>query len=324
MKQSLSPLPDLQTLRAGLTSVFSRNGAADGQLSILDRQPAIQASSFPSEIVTYRFGDGGERRLLCKYATGQCQSGHGHRGGLAYEIAVYREILQPLQTSTPRFYGAYSNTETGETWLILEYLDDSLWVNKSPDPCAMELAAEWIGQFHAANQVRLNSTPMAFLKTYGAEYYRGWVRRTSVFASHWHQRFPWLDTLCERAEDFIAPLLVPPQTVIHGEYYPENVLFHNGTIYPVDWESAAIAAGEIDLASLTEGWPAKTVRECERKYRRTRWPDGAPADFDRTLGAARLYTQFRWLGDEPAWTTDQSFLWRYEHLRSESERMGLI
>src|SRR5439155_702258 len=88
-----------------------------------------------------------------------------------------------------------------------------------------------------------------------------------------------------------------PRTVIHGEYFGLNIIYQNGTSWPADWQSAAIAPGEIDLASLTHSWPRPLVRKCEREYRRSRWPDGAPDDFPEILEAARAYMNFRWLGD---------------------------
>ena len=117
-------------------------------------------------------------------------------------------------------------------------------------------------------------------------------------------------------------LLAPPQTVIHGEYYPQNVLAQEGVIYPVDWESAAVAAGEIDLASLTEGWPAEFARRCEEEYALARWPEGAPPEFERTLAVARLYFPLRWLGHAGTLTPERSrFL---DRLRLAGERLGLI
>ena len=185
------------------------------------------------------------------------------------------------------------------------------------------MAARWIGRFHAANEARLSSTPLPFLNTYDSAYYQGWARRTSLFAGPVQQRFPWLTTLCERSQVAISLLLAPPVTIIHGEYYPKNVLYRAGIIYPVDWESAAIAAGEIDLACLTDRWPAETVRECESAYQQARWPDGAPAAFAQRLAAARLYMHFRWLGDRPEWTTHQQY-WRFKYLRAVGEQLGLI
>ena len=69
-----------------------------------------------------------------------------------------------------------------------------------------------------------------------------------------------------------------------------------------DWESAAVAEGLIDLACLTDGWESKIADVCMATYIRTRWPEGAPAEFARVLNAARLYMAVRWLGDDPDFT----------------------
>jgi aminoglycoside phosphotransferase (APT) family kinase protein len=261
--------------------------------------------------------------VLCKYTAGHDDDVYGHRGGIMYEAMVYRHVLQPLSISAPALYGVYTDGRRGETWLILEYLAASVLLEHAPHPAAVVTAARWIGRFHAATEARFSSTPLPFLNTYDAAYYQGWVRRTALFAEPVRPRLPWLMPLCERSQGALALLLAPPVTIIHGEYYPKNVLYREGIIYPVDWESAAIAAGEIDLACLTDRWPADTVRECERAYQQARWPHGAPAAFAQRLAAARLYMHFRWLGDRPEWTTRQQY-WRFEHLRSAGEQVGLI
>jgi hypothetical protein len=324
-----SLLPNLQTLTVGLTSVLRSGGFATDRVTILGRQLNAYATSFPSEIVTCRVEDGSELRLFCKYATGQSGNTHniyGHRGGVIYEAAVYGRLLQPSPASTPTFYGSHTDSSTGGTWLILEHLDNTLRVNRTPEPAAsMNVAARWIGRFHGSAKEHFSKAPISsFLNRYDAEYYLGWARRTSLFAGHWHQRFPFLATLCERFGELVVLLLKAPPTLIHGEYYGSNILFRNGIVYPVDWESAALAAGEIDLASLTEGWPVEIVRRCEREYQRSRWPDGSPDDFETTLAAARVYLHLRWLGDRPESTAAERHLWRLEELRSASERLGVI
>jgi aminoglycoside phosphotransferase (APT) family kinase protein len=245
----------------------------------------------------------------------------GHRGGVALEATVYRELLPSLALSTPWLYGVYEDASSGQVWIILEYLEESVRVKKSPDPTAMDLAARWIGQFHLTSEARLQETEMPFLKPYDAEYYLGWARRTSQYAGHWHQRFPWLQSLCESFEEVVTTLLYAPPTVIHGEYYPKNILFRDGNIYPVDWESTAIAAGVIDLASLTEAWSEDVAHQCEIEYQQARWPDGPPNDFDRMLCAAQLYLNFRWLGNLPKGTTSG---WRFRQLHSVGRELGLI
>ena len=166
---------------------------------------------------------------------------------------------------------------------------------------------------------------MAFLKRYDPRYYRGWAQRTLEFSRPLHPRFPWLIRLC-KSEEWFAPLLASPPTVIHGEFYAKTVLVRDQSVFMVDWESAAIAAGEIDLAALTEGkhWPEIVVSQCESAYINARWPEGAPSNFEETLDAAKIYLHFRWLGERPDWTVRGKNLSRFDYLHATAQRLGLI
>jgi len=314
--------PDLEILRAVLTSILRGDGALARQLIVLSRQPNIYSSTFDSEIVTCRFNDGGELQLLCKYGFGYADSGKIQRG-VPYEVEVYQQVLRRLPCSTPRFFGSYQDEITGTTWLVLEYLDRSLRVNKIPNLDAMRVAARWLGQFHAAGEALLSATTFSFLNTYNVDYYQGLTRQTEMYASQLPYHFPWLGKLCESLAAYAAPLLAVRPAIIHGEFYPQNILFRDGIVYPVDWESAALAAGEIDLASLTQRWPSDLASQWSFEYRRARWPDGPPDDFDAVLGAARLYWSLRWLGD-PEWTVHGNNQWYFEQLRTEGKRAGLL
>jgi hypothetical protein len=318
----LPTVPDLENLTLGLTTVFSRKGPARGRLRVVHRERSPYSTTFPCEVVTCRFQDGSELKLFCKYTGGIAYTGHGHRGKVVHEIAVYRDVLQPLHLSHPGFYGGYTDSRTGQAWLILEYLDDSLRVQKVEG--AILMAARWIARFHRMNQSRLAILPPSLLKTYDCDYYRGWVRRTDQFAGRLHRRFSWLATLCQRSEELLPALTTSPSTVIHGEYYPKNILFHGGRVCPVDWESAAIADGLIDLAVLTEGWGEDMIPQLEREYQQTRWPNGAPDDFAQLINIARLYVHFRWLGDVASATHSERMTSRFELLFSVGERLGVL
>jgi aminoglycoside phosphotransferase (APT) family kinase protein len=325
MRALSAPFPDLHTLMVGLTSVLNAHGSTHGQVTILERQPNFPESTFPAEIVTCRLEDGSELRLFCKYTAGRSHNSSGHRSGVAYEAAVYQDVLQPLKTSVPVLYGCFTDVKTGETWLILEYLDKSLQLKNTDKLAVLSQAAAWSGKFHALSEACLSFALTPSLNKYDAEYYRGWARRTLLFAGRLHLRFPWLAALCERFDDVIPLLLNLPLTIIHGEYYAPNILWRDGVIYPVDWESTAIAVGEIDLAALTEGWwPPEIVQHCELAYQQVRWPEGAPVGFERRLDLARLYLHFRWLGDQPERTTAERRRWRFEKMRSVAERLGII
>lgn len=315
-----SQTPDLPTLTAVLASLLSEDGPAAGDLKIIHRESTGQGT-FPKEIVTCSLGDRRELRLFCKYEMGCNHNAHGHRGGVAHEATVYQQLLQPLEVSAPWFHGVYEDTSNGQVWLVLDYLEQSVRVKKSLDPQAMGLAARWIGHFQAASQTLLETVAMPFLRTYDREYYLSWAERARRYHGHLRQLLPWLEQLCDGFEEAVTVLLSEPATVIHGEYYPKNILFRDGRIYPVDWESTAIAAGEIDLASLVEAWPEEVVRECKRQYQTARWPEGLPDGFDRKLWAAQLYLHFRWLGDQPGSAFGG---WRFEQLHATGQRLGLV
>ncbi|HKR31728.1 MAG TPA: phosphotransferase, partial [Terriglobales bacterium] len=167
----------------------------------------------------------------------------------------------------------------------------------------MAKTARWIAEFQVASRRLLTDKRVRFLRRYDKNYYLGWFQRTVEFAPSQQRCSAWFQRLRTCVEEFLAPLLVRQPTIIHGEYYQHNILFYRGQVCPVDWESAAIGEGLIDLATLTEGWGTKISRVCTKAYVRTRWPGGVPAEFERALRAARLYLIFRWLGDDPEITS---------------------
>jgi hypothetical protein len=323
MQPWLDHFPCYQDLTASLRAALSSHGLVSARITVLDRRPMPCASSSPSEVVTCRVNGGEPLRLYCKYSARHGNTAHGHRGDRVYEAMVYQDVLQPLQMFTPAFYGAYPNPICNEVLLLLEDLSPCSRMNQSSEPKAMHLAAQWIGRFHAVNQERLGEIGPT-VHRYDTNYYQGWAERTVELSAPLHQRYPWLQLLCDNYMKLIELLLAAPQTVIHGEYYPDNILVRDGTVCPVDWESAAVAAGEIDLASLTDGWPRGLARAYEHEYRRTRWPKGGTQGFEKRLDVARMYLQLRWLGDRPEWTRAETLAWRFQTLRVLGRKHSLV
>ena len=311
MKSSLSnkpgwqiyQFPDLQILMPLLICTLKSNGYSAYNVNVSDRKPNLYASTCQSEIVTCRLDHGVKLKLFCKYEISPEYESFGHRGGITYEAEVYRQVLHPLNASTPKFYGSYKDVNAGWTCLILGYLEKGVRFTKSSDPDVVSQVGRWIAEFHRQNEIYLPKVANPKLYIYDEKYYIGWSRRTLKHSRYLHQKFPWLPTLCRQFEEYAGILLSAPQTIIHGEYYPKNILYREGVVYPVDWESCAIAAGEIDLASLTAGWDLEIVKKIELEYEKCRWPDRSPNDFQKVLDAARLYWLFRWLGDRPDWTS---------------------
>jgi len=332
MKTPRALLPSLPTLRAGLTAALANGSPAAGPVKVLARELPRFMSTFPNEIVTCQLANGRKRRMFIKYAGDRSHGSFGHRGDVAYEAQVYQRLLRPMPDFRPRCLGTHTDPQTSDTWIILEYVDGSVRISDlsfrraTRQPRALAEAAYWLGRFHARQEARVSDPALSFLKCYDAEYYGAWAWRMFEFSQPLRKDFPWLARLQRSGDRWFAPLLDSPPTVIHGEFYPKTVLVRRGNLFMVDWESAAIGPGEVDLAALTEGkhWRGDVARQCQCSYRESRWPEGAPRQFQARLNAARIYLHFRWLGERPDWATREKTLWRYEHLRTTAKRLGLI
>lgn len=301
MDRSSATISEHDTLATALGSAIAENGMPANQLTVVSRQPNVYTSTFPSEIITCLLGNNKALKLLCKYSAEAGNEAYGARRGVEYEADVYRELLRGLEVTCADFYGIYQDASNRRNGLLLEYLADSVRIFQVPEPESVFVeAAGWIGRFHALCSTRVSTPALSFLHSYDPEYYRGWARRTLEMAAQSGNTPAWLETVCSRFDEVIGLLCEAPATVIHGEYYPKNILVQDGLIYPVDWESTAIGCGEIDLATLTEGWTQDDISKLELAYQRARWPDGVPVGFQRRLCAARLYIQLRWLGDPQA------------------------
>ncbi len=312
-------LPSARTLEEGLRAVLA-NGGVGGRVAVVARSPNVYSSTAPSEIVRCRLDDGRHLKLLCKYSLGPGGNSFGHRGGGLYEATVYQRVLQPLGASVPVLHGVHVDPATRSTWLVLDYVEG---FERDMSRDSMFQAAVWAAAFHRAAEA-LRPLPVE-LSIYDAGYYRGWAARTEEFAAASRRRRPWLARVCARFAELGPDLLGARPTVIHGEYYPHNVLSrHDCEIQPVDWESAALGSGEIDLASLTEGWPASYASRCESLYRRVRWPGGAPRESRRTLAAARVYLALRWLGESPSQTRSRLSTPYFEQLHRQAGELGWL
>lgn len=267
---------------------------------------------------------GDAAQLFCKRSGPAARSSSGHRRGIACEAKVYSDVLSRIDLPSPRFFGAAVDA-AGGGWLFLENLAGAHSIDLCEEAeSALSRAAAWSGAFHAATEGLVGAPATSFLRPYDIDYYRGWAARAERFAGPKLGEVPWLPAVCERWPDLAEEMLVAPSAVIHGEFYPKNILYRDGVVYPVDWETAAVGPGEIDLACLVERWPAPVADACEDAYRRARWPKVAPDGFSRTLDVARVYVLFRWLGEKPKWTLAPASRERFERLRGLAERVGLI
>jgi thiamine kinase-like enzyme len=108
--------------------------------------------------------------------------------------------------------------------------------------------------------------------------------------------------------------------IVHGEYYPMNVLDRAGVIVPVDWECAAIAFGELDLAALLVGWDESVTRTSMAAYAEARWGANPPADFEQNLEVGTICLGLR---DWPRDGLHKGMKW-LPVMRRAGETLGLL
>lgn len=302
MLKPTAPLSNNQLEEALAHGALLSCGGATVRL--FNRRLNPYASRSPTEIASFVGPDGQTRDVLVKYEDEAIEeSEKDHRGGTRLECLVYERVLDPLNIR-PEYFASGIDPTTGRTWLIVEYISDALNLGEAPQPQSLRAAARWLGKFHSAQVIKLNGQKLDFLTQYKSDYFATCVSRTIQFAGDTLRHYPWFPQACARSEDAFRILTDAPQTIVHGEYYAKNILWRDGAIFPVDWETAAIAPGEIDVASLIEGWPAGLAAEALETYCTSRGITLNDKEFQRRLVAADIYWAFRWLGYRPDWTID--------------------
>jgi hypothetical protein len=307
-------LPPIEILHDKLYELFREKGFST--LEIISRSPA-QSSTFPTELLECNI-DNRFFRFFCKYQDGMSANNFGHRGAVSYEAMVYDKILSQSPLPSVGYYGQCTLSKQNEMFIILDYVQDPKKMTHVDD--GMEKAIKWIARFHSYHQGYFNPE----MSIYTPSYYSVWRLKLELALKQQIEQFPWLPDLFNYYEKNVSCMVHSPfVTVIHGEYYPVNVIAHEDTVYPIDWESAAIGTGEIDLASLIDGWDEENIEKYVELYTANRWPDGnyCYEDFRNRLLMAQLYFHFRWLSSNPL---KESLSSRYQDLFEISKKIESV
>jgi hypothetical protein len=279
-------LPDLGALEEGLAALVSTDDRSRPR--VVEREPNWYASTFASELVTVVHGDA-MSVLFCKHGTDADDPRWGHRRGAPYEALVYEHVLVPYRADVPRWLGSFDGTHG--TTLVFEFLAGAAPIHECAAgvDSAVVRAARRLGVWHRTGEAIASDPPFPGLneyRTHDTDTWRGPF--DSLFAS---PRYRPLGTIIERNVDIIAATLAGSSaTVLHGELHSPNVLARGSRTYFVDWETAGIGPGELDLAALTVGsWTEPTRTACEEAYVIGRWEGRAPSSFEGVLAAGRVY-----------------------------------
>src|SRR5688500_11399236 len=279
MLMETSTFPVTYLLEHHLSNLFSENGAREN-VKVISRSAFKGSSTFPAEIINCKLSEGKVLTLFGKYLAGLGPNNHGHRGGVEYEIKIYDEVLRELPLTKAGFWGKCHFQENNETLLLMDFLEGSISLKGHPDINVYLNAAAWIAKMHDF----FESNVPSFVKVYDQAYYFVWLKRMenepAVLSAQ-----PWLADVINYFRNNVDILLEAPQTLIHGEYYSKNILLREGIIYPVEWESAAFAPGEIDLASIIEARKDDVVARITESYIHARFKNDVfdKAGFEKRL-----------------------------------------
>lgn len=244
------------------------------------RSVSEYSSSFRIEDLSVAFDGGEHQEVVGKDLSWQgmldgaraLRSERGHDPGR--EVRVYRHVLPLAPPGPPRLLGWHHDDAADRHWLFLERVE-GLQLGHVGDLDAWRAATGWAGRLHArlaGDHVR--AWRAAGLPTWTPDRLG---RALRLARRHGGERTRDALAVVQNGLATVAGrLLAAPRTIVHGQLYASNVLVGAGSpprICPLDWETAAIGPGVLDLAALVEGWDDATCTEFCRAYLEGR--DGA-------------------------------------------------
>jgi aminoglycoside phosphotransferase (APT) family kinase protein len=242
------------------------------------------------------------------------------------ELGMYRDILPGLCLGTPQLYAWRWEPQQGIFWLFLEYVESER-LSRSSFQYWVE-AARWAARFHAAGR-DLAATQTNFLSHLDRTHYLACAEHLERnFVKFNREQQGIVRQALKDYEGFLDNLVALPRHLIHGEYFGENIMVRqanaNEPIAVIDWETALVGPGHVDLVSITAGqWTLEQRQTMWRAYfEQFQLETGLSLNWDqfcRELIQVALYRALVWLGWWSNGESDQVARWLQEVVNVTSE-----
>lgn len=288
---------------------------------------------------------GGERlRVVCKLGgpAGAIPAARGVRPGIfgdaGREAWVYESVLAfDGVADAPRLL-ASGRTAGGGPWLLIEWAG-SVDLGQVGARAVWCDAAAQLARMHAWGELRVDELPQDRLVRWDDPALHHWWSRRAR-RSQAEDRRPAgvirdpLAPLWRHYGVVAARLAAMPRTLVHGDLNASNVLVTREParrrVRFIDWETAGVGPGLIDLASLTsghlpEGHRAAMLDAYRANLGSSRLGALTAAEFEDALAWCRLALAVQWLGWSFDWSPPKAHAhdWRGEAL-TLARQLGLL
>ncbi len=301
------------------------------KIANLARRPWEYRSSFALESLRVSLGSRGELAIMFKDLSWNALTPEARQAKryASYnplrEIAVYEQALRSRPGYSPPYYGAVVQPERDRYWLFIEQVK-GVELYQIGDFDVWKHVARWLAEMHTNLQaaVQLQAELRARLVMHDAAAQELWFeracqsveRRCGAGAGRRLREMSKLLPRLNRALSARRP------TLIHGEFYPANVLVEpvadSWRVCAIDWEMAGAGSGLLDLAALVVGrWSEEQQVALASSYYeavRLTGEEWLTEEFFQTLDCCRWYIALRWLGWSEEWSAppDHAHDWREE------------
>lgn len=283
MEQRANHAVPADLLQRSLERVLSAHFGRKRRIKQLRRRTSAYSSSYVIENLELELDRDQCLRLVFKNLSPSSvlKTARHIRPGFVYhperEIEIYRQILDQEKLGTPICYGAIEMPELERYWLFLERVEGPLLWQRGRLR-SWEQAAAWLALLHTEYRIQPGDSTapwLRYLVRYDEHMLTTWLVRAEEFLRRDTDSSPDVcrrfARLANRYDRVVARLLDLPMSLIHGEFFPSNVILRptgqGWQICPVDWEMAAVGPGLIDLAALTAGnWTQDQKRKLIAAY----------------------------------------------------------